>query len=89
MIDVNPYRELNANISPTEFEVFCLNTLKAYAEKENLSSFSHEERLSINQNLGKYNGLRVKHYAEDAGKAIQEFSESLPYWLEGFLSAFE
>lgn len=57
--------------------------------KENISSFSHEERLSINQNLGKYNGLRVKHYAEDAGKAIQEFSERFPYWLEGFLSAFE
>ena len=39
-IDVNPYRELDARINPTEFEVFCMETLKAYAERENLQNFS-------------------------------------------------
>lgn len=38
-IDTNPYRCLQADITPTEFEVFCMETLKAYAEKEGLKEF--------------------------------------------------
>ena len=37
---LNPYRELVAEISPTEFEKLCLEILKGYAEAENLSNFS-------------------------------------------------
>ena len=36
IIDTNPYRELETNISATEFELFCLETLNAYAEEEKL-----------------------------------------------------
>lgn len=37
MIEVlNPYREMEANITPKEFETFCMETLKAYALRENL-----------------------------------------------------
>lgn len=36
---LNPYRELVAEISPTEFEKLCLEILKGYAEAENLSDF--------------------------------------------------
>jgi len=37
--DVNPFRELPVTISPMEFEKFCMETLKAYAEKESLQNF--------------------------------------------------
>ena len=38
-IDANPYRSLSANITPDDFEPFCLETLKACAEEEGLSNF--------------------------------------------------
>ena len=44
-IDVNPYRELDARITPTEFEVFCMETLKAYAEREKLLNFKKQRVL--------------------------------------------
>ncbi len=45
--DVNPYRELDADITAKEFELFCLETLKAYAERENLKNFiiKHNQKL--------------------------------------------
>lgn len=36
---INPYRELPASITPLEFENFCMETLKVFAEKENLQNF--------------------------------------------------
>lgn len=39
-MDTNFYRLLNADISPTDFELLCLETLKAYGEKEGLKDFS-------------------------------------------------
>lgn len=43
----NPYRDLPANITPTEFEEFCLNTLSAYAKKEALQDFviKHNQKI--------------------------------------------
>lgn len=38
-IDTNPYRSLSANITPHDFETFCLETLKACVEEEGLSNF--------------------------------------------------
>ena len=45
---VNPYRELFADMTPTEFERYCMETLKVYAEKDNLSDFTilHNQKLS-------------------------------------------
>lgn len=45
--DVNPYRELDADITAKEFELFCFETLKAYAERENLKNFviKHNQKL--------------------------------------------
>ena len=45
--DVNPYRELPANITPLDFELFCVETIKAYAEKENLSNYTikHDQKV--------------------------------------------
>lgn len=34
-VDINPYRNLESDITPTQFELFCLETVKAYAEREN------------------------------------------------------
>ena len=67
--DVNPYRELDANISPTEFEIFCLNTLKAYAENEGLKDFSikHNQKIEANDGtyqidvLAEYTALGARH----------------------------
>lgn len=46
---VNPYRALEANISPLDFEIFCMETLKAYAKKENLQNFkiSHNQKVAV------------------------------------------
>lgn len=38
--DINPYRELPANITPQDFELFCMKTIKAYAEKEGLGEYT-------------------------------------------------
>ena len=46
-IDTNPYRDLQADITPTEFEIFCMDTLKAYAEKEGLKEFKIEHNKKI------------------------------------------
>jgi len=54
LTDVNPYRELDANISPTDFEIFCLNTLKAYAESEGLKDFSIKHNQKIKADDGTY-----------------------------------
>lgn len=37
--DINPYRKLSTDISPVEFEQFCMDTLKAYAVEEALQNF--------------------------------------------------
>ena len=44
---INPYRELPVRISPVEFELFCLETLKAYAVEEKLQDFviKHNQRV--------------------------------------------
>ena len=52
--DINPYRELDANISPTDFEIFCLNTLKAYADREGLKDFSIKHNQKIQADDGTY-----------------------------------
>ena len=45
--DINPYRELPVQISPLEFEQFCMETLKAYAEKEALQNFEIKHNQKI------------------------------------------
>lgn len=67
--DINPYRSLVADISPTEFEVFCVETLKAYAEKENLLNFTvaHNQHIKAADGTyqidiwGEYTALGVKN----------------------------
>lgn len=69
MTDVNPYRELAANISSTDFEIFCLNTLKAYANKEGLKDFDikHNQKIESDDGtyqidvLAEYTALGAKH----------------------------
>lgn len=54
MVSINPYRELVANISPTEFEKLCLEILNSYAEAENLSKFSIQHNAHIPTDDGTY-----------------------------------
>lgn len=45
---LNPYKNLVADLSPVEFEKYCMNILKSYADKENLKEFSivHDKKIS-------------------------------------------
>lgn len=52
--DINPYRELDASINPTDFELFCMDVLKAYAEKEHLQNFSIKHNQKIEADDGTY-----------------------------------
>ncbi len=62
MIEVlNPYREMEANITPKEFETFCMETLKAYALRENLQDFTITENKKIETDDGTY---QIDVYAE-------------------------
>ena len=68
-IDTNPYRSLEANIKPTDFEIFCMETLKAYAEKENLRDFkiAHNQKIAVDDGtyqidvLAEYTALGAKN----------------------------
>ena len=51
---INPYREFVASISPTEFEVLCLEILNSYAEVEHLSNFSLQHNAHIPTDDGTY-----------------------------------
>ena len=53
-IDSNPYRYLEADINPADFEVFCMNTLKAYAVKEGLQNFKIAHNKKIVADDGRY-----------------------------------
>ena len=48
-IDTNPYRDLSADITPDDFEPFCLDTLKACADEEGLSNFDikHDQKIEV------------------------------------------
>ena len=50
--DANPYRDLPTRITPVEFEKFCMETLKAYAEREGLQNFA----IKHNQQVQTYDG---------------------------------
>jgi restriction system protein len=67
-LDTNPYRGLVANISPTEFEVLCAETMKAYAKIEGLKEFSilHNQKITAHDgtyqidNLAAFTALSVR-----------------------------
>ena len=48
-IDTNPYRDLSADITPDDFEPFCLDTLKACADEEGLANFDikHDQKIEV------------------------------------------
>lgn len=52
--DINPYRSLSADITPTEFEIFCMETLRAYAKQEGLQQFRLNHNKKITADDGTY-----------------------------------
>ena len=69
-IDVNPYRELDARINPTEFEIFCMETLKAYAEREKLQNFSIKHDQKIESDDGTYQIDVIAEYTALGAKNV-------------------
>ena len=67
--DINPYRNLSADIAPAEFELFCMETVKAFAEQEKLQNVSilHNQRVQAPDStyqidiLVKYTALNCLH----------------------------
>lgn len=68
-VDTNPFRALSADINEHEFEIFCADTLKAYAKQENLTDFTVEPNQHLKTHDGtyqidvfvKFTALRIKH----------------------------
>lgn len=60
--DINPYREMALDdMSPTDFENYCLEILKGYGEKEQLQEFT----ILHNQKIQAYDGTyQIDVYAE-------------------------
>ena len=66
---INPYRELPAHITHAEFELFCMETLKAYAVEEGLQEFviKHNQKVETPDStyqidvLAEYTLLGCKH----------------------------
>ncbi|WP_158301680.1 restriction endonuclease [Paenibacillus mesophilus] len=54
MKEINPFREFVASISAEEFEKYCLDILKAYAEAEALKDFSILHNQNVKTNDGEY-----------------------------------
>ena len=51
---INPYRELTADITPTDFEKFCMETLRAYAKEQSLPDFEIKHNQKIETHDGTY-----------------------------------
>lgn len=65
---INPYSEFVANISPVEFEKYCYEILKAYAENENLNDFN----ISYNKKIGSHDGIyQIDIYAEFTAMSVK------------------
>lgn len=58
---INPYREIESSITPKKFEIFCKETLKAYALQENLRDFTITDNKIIESDDGTY---QIDVYAE-------------------------
>ncbi|RCX19506.1 restriction endonuclease [Anaerobacterium chartisolvens] len=61
METINPYRKFVSSISANEFEEYCLEVLKAYAESESLKDFSMIHNQKIQTDDGDY---QIDIYAE-------------------------
>lgn len=54
MPTINPFRDLVASISPTEYEQYCTEVLKQYAEEENLKDFTIQHNVVVKSDDGTY-----------------------------------
>ena len=58
---INPFKELVKDLSPTEFEKYCLDIIQEYAEEEKLKNFHIEHNKKIQTHDGIY---QIDIYAE-------------------------
>ena len=65
---LNPYREFVASISSIEFEQYCLEILKAYAEAESLGDFSIVHNHKVQTDDGDY---QIDIYAEFVALSVR------------------
>lgn len=68
MTTLNPYREFVASITPTEFEKYCMEVLKAYAEAEHLTGFTIEHNVNIPADDGIY---QIDIYAKFVAMGVE------------------
>lgn len=60
-LSIDCFSKLTCDISPTDFEIFCMEFLRAYAEKEKLSEFNITHNVKIEATDGIY---QIDIYAE-------------------------
>lgn len=68
METINPFREIIASISPTEYEEYCTEILKGYAEKENLKDFTIQHDVVVSADDGDY---QIDIYATFVAMGVQ------------------
>ncbi len=54
MAGINPYMKFVSSITPTEYEQFCTEILKSYAEEEKLKDFTIQHNALITADEGEY-----------------------------------
>lgn len=69
--------------SKREYKLF-IEEYKLYKD-----SYTQEERDAINKEIGRYNGLLVKHGIEELGDFLQGIGERIPSLWEGFKSVIK
>lgn len=54
MAEINPYKNFVSSITPTDYEKYCTEILKGYAEAENLKDFTIQHNTVISSDDGTY-----------------------------------
>ena len=68
MATINPYRDFVSSITPTEFEEYCTEMLKGYADAENLTDFTIEHNVNIPADDGIY---QIDIYAKFVAMGVE------------------
>lgn len=57
--------------------------------QESYDSFSQDEKESLYKSFGRYKGMYFRHKVGKAEDKMKEIGETIPSFIEGFISAFE
>lgn len=89
LADILEYVESSESISDEEWEYIKEDYYLIVDEfKATHSAYSEEEKSLIYEQIGKMNGLLAKREAGSIVEAIEEFNNSIPSIVQGFIDGF-